>query len=201
MCQACHVGWMTTKPPKTAKPKPKSKAGAHTKTAAPKKPPGPMVRFTQEVADAICELLATGNSLRSICERDGMPRLVTVMRWLNDDAHADFRLQYVRAREAQADFMAEDLLDIADEECTMVKADKHGAMGNAEGMVEVTFDATAVARNRLRVDARKWLMSKMAPKKYGDKLQAELSGPGGAPIAIQSTVTFVRPPARDDDDS
>ena len=62
------------------------------------------------------------------------------------------------------------------------------------------FDATAVARNRLRVDARKWLASKMAPKKYGDKLQTELTGANGGSIQVASTVTFVRPPERGDDE-
>ena len=83
----------------------------------------------------------------------------------------EFSEQYARAREAQADKLAEETLAIADEDCTMVRADKHGSRDDdGEGNTEVVFDATAVARNRLRVDARKWLASKMAPKKYGDKL-------------------------------
>ena len=114
------------------------------------------------------------------------------MVWL-DGRHAEFTEQYARAREAQADNMAEEILSIADEECTMVRADKHGSKDDdGSGNTEVLFDATAVARNRLRVDARKWLASKMAPKKYGDKIQAEHSGPNGGVIQVASTVTFVR---------
>ncbi|MCZ4321442.1 hypothetical protein O4H56_05250 [Pseudomonas anguilliseptica] len=127
--------------------------------------------------------------------------MTTVLRWLGDDAMAAFRMQYACAREAQADLLAEQILDIADEECTMVRADKHGSNDDdGEGHTEVVFDSTAVARNRLRVDARKWLASKMAPKKYGDKLQTELTGANGGAIAVNSTVTFVRPPERAEDD-
>ncbi len=123
------------------------------------------------------------------------------MVWL-DGRHAEFTEQYVRAREAQADKMAEEILSIADEDCTMVRADKHGSRDeDGQGNTEVVFDATAVARNRLRVDARKWLASKMAPKKYGDKIQAEHTGADGGAIQVASTVTFVRPPARSMDDT
>lgn len=190
---------MTKPNPKPTKPK--SKAVAVRKKPTARKPAAaiaPQVRYTKEVADAICERISTGNSLRSICEASDMPSVTTVLRWLADEDKAGFRGQYVRAREAQADWMAEDILAIADEQCTMVKANKHGAHGE-EGDIEVVFDPTAVARNRLRVDARKWLASKMAPKKYGDKVQAEVSGPGGAPIAQSIAVTFVASPRRNEE--
>jgi hypothetical protein len=57
----------------------------------------------------------------------------------------------------------------------------------------VVFDSTAVARNRLRVDARKWVAAKLLPKKYGDKVQQEVSGPDGGPIEVQTVrVELVR---------
>lgn len=117
------------------------------------------------------------------------------MRWLAEEGEAgdSLRDQYARARDAQAEVMAEDILAIADEECTMVKADKHGSRDDdGAGNTEVVFDATAVQRNRLRVDARKWLLSKMAPKKYGDKVTQEHTGANGGAIQVASTVTFVR---------
>lgn len=92
--------------------------------------------------------------------------------------------------------MAEDILAIADEECTTVRASKHGMDGGADGMQEVVFDATAVARNRLRVDARKWLASKLAPKKYGDKVLNEVTGANGGAIVVDSRITLVSAPAR-----
>ena len=157
--------------------------------------------YSEALALAICNHIANCVSLRAIAAMEGMPTVTTIMNWLADETKPEFLEQYARAREAQADKMAEDILAIADEECTMVRADKHGTKDDdGEGNTEVVFDATAVARNKLRVDARKWLASKMAPKKYGDKVQAELTGAGGGAIAVQSTVTFVQPPKRDEDD-
>lgn len=157
--------------------------------------------YSEALALAICNHIANCVSLRAIADMEGMPTVTTIMNWLADDSKPEFLEQYARAREAQADKMAEDILAIADEECTMVRADKHGTKDDdGEGNTEVVFDATAVARNKLRVDARKWLASKMAPKKYGDKVQAELTGAGGGAIAVQSTVTFVQPPKRDEED-
>ena len=177
-------------PRKATKPNKSAQARARVR-------PSPLIRYSLQICDTICERLSSGESLRSICESKSMPSITTVMRWLADEDKSAFREQYVRAREMQADRMAEDILSIADEMCTTVRADKHGSRDeDGVGNTEVIFDATAVARNRLRVDARKWLASKMAPKKYGDKIEAIHSGPGGGAIAIQSTVTFVRPPAR-----
>lgn len=127
----------------------------------------------------------------------------TVMRWLADESSTKLREQYACARETQADSLAEEILDIADEDCAKVRANPFGIPGDEDGNVEVIFDATAVARNRLRVDARKWLASKMAPKKYGDKVLAEHTGAGGGPIQASVSVEFVTPPPRpaeDDDD-
>lgn len=201
---------MASKPaPKKAPPakKPQAKKPAARKSAAgidaPAKPPkklGAPSTYTPELAAAICEHIAAGKSLRTIAALDGMPAQSTIMVWL-DGKHPDFTEQYARAREAQADKMAEDILAIADEECTMVKADKHGTSDDdGEGNTEVVFDSTAVQRNKLRVDARKWLASKMAPKKYGDKLVQEHTGANGGAIEVHSTVTLVRAPVRAEDD-
>lgn len=152
------------------------------------------------MAAAICEHIADGKSLRVIAAMDDMPAMSTIMVWL-DGRQPEFTEQYARAREAQADKLAEEMLAISDEECTTVRADKHGSRDDdGTGSTEVVFDATAVARNRLRVDTRKWLASKMAPKKYGDKIQAEHTGADGGAIEVHSTVTLVRAPVRAEDD-
>ena len=157
--------------------------------------------YSEELAQEICRHIADCVSLRAIAAMEGMPTTATIMSWLADSSKPEFLEQYARAREAQAEKMAEDILAIADEECTMVRADKHGTKDDdGEGNTVVVFDATAVARNKLRVDARRWLASKMAPKKYGDKVQAELTGAGGGAIQVASTVTFVMPPQRDEED-
>lgn len=115
-------------------------------------------KFTQPTADAICERIANGESLRAICADEGAPSQSMVYRWL--DKHQEFREQYAHAREAQADKLVEEILTIADESDNDTLYTEHGEQANSEW----------IARSRLRVDARKWIASKMAPKKYGDKL-------------------------------
>ena len=127
--------------------------------------------YSHAVADAICEELANGRSLRAICVDDGMPSKSTVFRWLA--ANMEFRDQYARAREAQADALADEILDIADDGGNDTYTDD-------DGRERVNVDV--IARSRLRVDARKWIAAKLKPRVYGDKIAAELSGVDGRPI-------------------
>lgn len=117
--------------------------------------------YTQKLADKICKRIAEGESLRKICDDSAIPSITSVRRWLADEKRADFRLQYACAREEQADFYADAIIEIADTEPDPQKA-------------------------RVRIDARKWYAGKLKPKKYGDKMQ--LSGDEDNPIAI-TTVT------------
>lgn len=119
-------------------------------------------KFTNKLADQICERLADGESLRRICASDDMPSKSMVFRWL--DAHKSFRDQYARAREAQADALADEILDIADESSADTYTDENG---NERTNHEV------VARSKLRVDARKWIASKLKPKVYGDRQEPD----------------------------
>lgn len=125
--------------------------------------------YTQEIADSICERIADGESLRNICLGDEMPCRSSVFKWLNENK--SFSDQYARAREAQADHMADEILAIADETDRDTIDTEGGERANNEW----------IARSRLRVDARKWLASKMAPKKYGDKLDVGVGGIVDAP--------------------
>ena len=95
-----------------------------------------------------------------------MPGQTTVFRWLADPARAEFREQYARAREAALMAYEEDILDLS--EAALTYTDKEG---------NERIDQGDVARRKLRADNLKWLMSKLAPKKYGDKL--ELGGSVG----------------------
>jgi len=117
------------------------------------------------MAMAICVEISSGRSLRSICLDEGMPDKATVFRWLAK--YEAFRDQYAHAREAQADAMLEDILEIADDGTNDSYTDEEG---------NVRTNQDVIARSRLRVDARKWAMSKMAPKKYGEKLDLNHSG-------------------------
>ena len=128
--------------------------------------------FTPEIANEICERLAKGESLRAICADDEsgwLPTARTVHRWLTveEEWASAFRQQYAHAREAQADHYADEIVAIAD-----------GVVNDPQ-------------RDRLRVDARKWYASKLAPKKYGDKVALTGGGEGDAPIRTALTVSFV----------
>lgn len=125
--------------------------------------------YSQEVVDRICEEIATtSKSLRTICAPDDMPSVRTILNWLN--TKPDFLLQYERAKQEQADFMSEEMLEIADDGSndfmTIVKGDQTYEVENKEW----------TSRSKLRVDTRKWLASKLKPKKYGDKLDVTSDG-------------------------
>lgn len=123
---------------------------------------GRPTKYTTKVADTICERLADGESLKRICSGDDMPSKATVFRWL--DAHKQFRDMYVRAREAQADSLADEIIDIADDGLNDTYVDDEG---------RVRTDHEVIARSRLRVDARKWLAAKLRPRRYGERIEPE----------------------------
>lgn len=133
--------------------------------------------YTQEIADRICARLAEGESLRAICRTEGMPSEATVRAWALDDVEG-FASQYARAREIGYERLADEILDISDDSTGDVVVDDHG---------NERTDAERVARSRLRVDSRKWLLSKMLPKKYGEKVTTEHTGPNGGPVQIIAT--------------
>ncbi len=141
------------------------------------------MQFSQEIFDTICERIADGESLRSICESDGMPHRVTVFRWIGDNEQ--LRIQYARAREFQAEAFADEINEIADDArndwMERRGEDDAGWIANGEH----------IQRSRLRIDARKWLAGKLRPKVYGDKVTAEHSGPDGGAIPVASTVNIV----------
>lgn len=125
-------------------------------------------QYTEDVARIILEKLAQGLSLRAICREDGMPPESTVRMWVVDDREG-FAAHYARARDIGLDSMADELMEIAD---TPEPGQK--TVSKATG-VEVT-EGDMLEHRRLKVDARKWYLSKLAPKKYGDKQQVEHSG-------------------------
>jgi hypothetical protein len=131
---------------------------------------GRPTKYTKELADKICELISTSNKgLRSVCKEVGVST-ITVLSWLNDENKKDFLIQYARAKEEQADFLAEEILEIADDaKRDTITVEKGGKLVEVE-------NTEWVNRSKLRVDARKWIAAKLKPKKYGDKIQQELSG-------------------------
>lgn len=143
--------------------------------------------YTPEIAMSICERLVEGESLRSICLSEEMPHRGTVFRWL--EAHESFRDQYARARDAQADALADEITHIAD-------TPQVGEVRTiTEDGIEVRQE-DMLGHRRLQIDARKWIASKLKPKKYGEKLDTTLMGPNGGPVEHNHTVEFIgSPPA------
>lgn len=138
-------------------------------------------KYSEKVADRILEQIADGISLRSICVQDDMPNRATVFRWLA--ANAEFRDQYTRAREAQADTLFDEILDIAD------NASNDWMERNGEDDRGWTANGDHIQRSKLRIEARKWMAGKLRPKKYGDKL--ELSGDVDAPLVTEIVIRGV----------
>lgn len=121
--------------------------------------------YTPELGHEICRRLLEGTPLKIICREEGMPPESTVRLWVLDDAQG-FAALYARARLVGYHTMADEIIEIAD---------------NPER------DPASVNRDRLKVDTRKWLLSKALPKIYGDKLTAELTGADGSPCSPSST--------------
>ncbi|WP_186194461.1 terminase small subunit protein [Burkholderia gladioli] len=121
-------------------------------------------KFTKALAETICEHLASGLSLRQIEEIEGMPTKTTILRWLGDDRYTEFRDQYARARDMQAEGMADEILEIADDG----RNDWMEVQSRDGEHIGWKVNGEAVQRSRLRIDARKWLLSKLLPKKYGN---------------------------------
>ena len=131
---------------------------------------GQPFKYTKALADEICERLANGESLRAICRDEHMPSDFAVRNWVIHDLEG-FASHYTRARDAGLDVLADEVLEIADDGTNdwMEKYLKNG------GTI-VVENGEAMARSRLRFDARRWYLSKLAPKRYGDKQTVELSG-------------------------
>ena len=146
-----------------AKDKPKSSKAPPKKT--PKKNGRPS-KYTNKLADKICQMIAQGQSVRSICAEKDMISMQTFFRWLRENDK--FREQYARACEERSYMHAEDIIEIADNATNdyMEKLEGDGYIFNSEN----------VQRSRLRIDTRKWLMSKLNPKVYGDKLDMTTNG-------------------------
>lgn len=129
---------------------------------------GGVSTYTQAVADAICERLAAGESLRAICRDEGMPAERTVRGWVIDDIEG-FAPQYARARDLGLDCVAEEIREIAD-------TPKEGEVSTSKEWGTEVKRGDMLEHRKLQVDSRKWYLSKLAPKRYGDKQQVEHSG-------------------------
>ena len=120
--------------------------------------------YNEDIAAKICARMSEGESLRSVCRSDGFPVLSTVFLWIGK--YPEFSEQYKLAMASRADAMFEDMIEIADD-------GRNDFMETEQGE---KFNSEHVQRSRLRLDTRKWMLSKMLPKKYGDKITDEVIG-------------------------
>lgn len=125
-------------------------------------------KYSKKLVVEFCKRIAQGNSLRTVCLAEDMPSANSIFYWFS--IHPEFLQQYQRATEARAEAMAEDILDISDDgsnDYMIITKGKHSY--NVE-------DKEVTNRSKLRVETRKWLMSKMKPKKYGERLDMTTNG-------------------------
>ena len=135
-------------------------------------------RYTRDLWDVLCDRIACGESLRSITRDPTMPDLKSIWRILSgtvaqipQDEYEHLTNRYSAARACQADTLREDIQEISD---NLISIDEAGQ--------EVTRDANAINASRVRIDARKWIAERQAPRKWGNKM--ELSGPDGGPLQV-----------------
>lgn len=134
-------------------------------------------KFTQQLFDAICERLSKGEPLAQICRDAGMPSSNTFRDWCA--ANEELAIAYARARDEGFDAIALDALHIADDNGKDTRYTKEG---------QEVADSEWISRSKLRVETRLKLLAKWDPKRYGDKITQEHSGPDGGPIQTQSWV-------------
>lgn len=121
--------------------------------------------YSDEKAAIICQLLESGQSLKRICEQPDMPSAGTVHAWVAK--RPKFAEIYARARDLALDRMAEEVIEIADD-------GSNDTYKDAQGNPRIDYDH--IQRSKLRFDARRWYLSKLAPRKYGDRVEVEHSG-------------------------
>jgi hypothetical protein len=126
---------------------------------------------SDELIDHICDKIAEGESLRSICSADDMPDFSTVVRWLGKDD--DFATKYARAREIQSHVFVDKMLE---------KAESLPDVNPQTG----ALDSASVAHIRNQVATLQWLAMKLNPKKYGDKV--DVNHGGGVAITVSTGI-------------
>jgi len=147
--------------------------------AVPKKRGRPS-KYTPEIAAEICERLANGELLNAICAEESTPSLTAVMEWVRDDREG-FAQMYARAREVQIERMSHEIITISDD-----GSGDYVTRTREDGSEYEAVDQEHIQRSKLRVDARKWLLSKLKPEKYGDRVSqdVQLTGAGGGPVQV-----------------
>ena len=125
--------------------------------------------YSEEIAAEICERLASGESLRQICRDEHLPQEPTVRLWAIEDREG-FSARYSRSREIGWHAMAEETLEIADD-----GSNDWYERETKSGRKVKELDGEHVQRSRLRVDTRKWLLAKMLPAVFSDRVRVDVN--------------------------
>jgi hypothetical protein len=141
--------------------------------ATKKKKTGRPSDYTEELSSIICARFAQGESMRKVSLDDDMPSTTTMFTWLR--IHPEFLAQYEISKAECADMYAEEIVEIADDTSNdyVDVTDENGATGATR------LNTEHVQRSRLRIDSRKWVAAKLKPKKYGDRIQQDVTLPEG----------------------
>jgi hypothetical protein len=134
--------------------------------------------YTDQLRALICERISSGQTLREICRDKDMPPESTVRFWYVNDQPPGFAAQYARARQAQMEAWSDELVDIAangTNDWMKRRAATGGGRSDIAGEIEQELvpNHENINRSKLHADTKKWLMSKIAPKVYGDKLAVD----------------------------
>ena len=142
----------------------------------------------EKIFSLICDELEKGYSLRSILRREDMPSSRTFFKWIDEDKEKV--KQYERSLELRSEMLFDEIIEIADKQSEDVGEDENG---------NKVINHNIVQRNRLQIDARKWALSKMFPKKFGDKTIH--SGDADNPIQTTFSILNIDPLSDESDNS
>lgn len=133
--------------------------------------------YSVELADRICDFIIEGVPVSAICRMDGMPSQSTVYKWLR--YNEEFAQKYWQARKCSVERLADEMLAIADD-------GKNDYMERVrrDGEVEVVADHEHMQRSALRISTRKFLLSRLSPERWGEKVKVNVDD-GAAVLVIK----------------
>lgn len=154
---------------------------------------GRPTKYRDSVARGICIRLMLGQSLNEICKLKQYPSKVTVFAWLHKNER--FLNQYRYAREIQQESHLDEMFEIADD-ASNDWMERTGKDGESVGW---QLNGEHVNRSKLRIDTRKWVMERMAPKQYGNKQSIDHQSSDGSMSQKPTKIELVAPSGNDSD--
>ena len=145
----------------------------------------PDVPYDPDLGAAILDMIASGLSLKRACEQEGMPACSIIYKWIT--RHKEFGDNYARAVLAKAQVWADEITDIADD-----SRNDWELVYDKEGNACYKFNSDHVKRQQLRIDTRKWYLSKVLPKQFGDATLLKLADAEGNKLPSMAPTLIVR---------